>query len=644
MAFSKDTVSAGSASPGKSLQQGLQAEMETLRRVIDSLAEGVIIADNKGRFILFNPVAEKILGIGLQDVDSSEWTQVYGCYFPDRLTPYPSDQLPLAKAIKGEVINNEIIFIKNAMRPDGIYINISASPLKDDKERIVGGTVILRDITENILAEKIKEQSEMRINAQFRGFPIPTYVWQRRGDDFILVDYNDAAHTITNGNAKKYIGKQFSKIFQDSPHIRKDLVRAFEEKSIVAREMPHRMKTTGEDKQFVFTYVYVPTNLMMMHMQDITELKQTEKELRKLSNAVEQTADSIIITNKKGTIEYVNQGFVETTGYSRDDAIGKTPNFLKSGKHDKKFYDNLWKTIRSGQTFRGTIINKKKNGELYWSQQSITPMKDEYDKISHYVSVLKDITEFKKRQEQEFNLRVAQEVQTNFYKNGMTIPGFDLAGETYSAEETNGDYFDFIRFNDGACGLVIGDVSGHGVGSALIMAETRAYLRAFAKKESDPGVLLTLLNNELVADLDETHFVTMILARIDPKKKVLHYASAAHEPAYLLNGEGRIKNKLESMDIPLGFIQDTQYQKSEAIRLHAGDIAVFLTDGIIEAHIDEARPFGVERALETVVKYRKQTSRQIIHNLYQRVKTYTPDLPQQDDITSIVFKVNGKSK
>jgi PAS domain S-box-containing protein len=82
----------------------------------------------------------------------------------------------------------------------------------------------------------------------------------------------------------------------------------------------------------------------------------------------------VIITDKEGFIEYVNPAFETTTGYSREDALGKTPRILKSGEHDEEFYQKLWSQILSGQPYRGTIINRKKTGETYWSEQTTTPM------------------------------------------------------------------------------------------------------------------------------------------------------------------------------------------------------------------------------------------------------------------------------
>jgi PAS domain S-box-containing protein len=91
---------------------------------------------------------------------------------------------------------------------------------------------------------------------------------------------------------------------------------------------------------------------------------------------VEQTADSVVITDRQGTIEYVNPAFEANTGYSPEEAMGKTPRILKSALHDREFYSRLWNQILEGETFRGTLVNRKKSGELYWTEQTITPIKD----------------------------------------------------------------------------------------------------------------------------------------------------------------------------------------------------------------------------------------------------------------------------
>ena len=613
---------------------------QALQSVLNRLGEGVIIADKAGNFVYFNPVAENILGIGKQEISQVEWSSVYGTFYPDQVTPFPSERLPLARAINGEEVSSELIFIKNPERPAGVFIEVSAFPLSDPSGALSGGTVILRDVTGIKRAEAAQNHSEERVKAQFKGFPIPTYIWQRNGGDFILIDYNNAAQKFTNGKVEKFLGAKTSEIFSDAPEVQEDFDRCFTKKKRSSRVLSsYRLRTTNEEKEMIFNYIFVPPDLVMLHTEDITEQKNNLETVKVLSSAVEQTADSVIIANKKGIIEYVNPAFETTTGYSREEAIGKTPKILQSGMHDKEFYQNLWSTVLSGEPYRGTIINKKKNGELYWSEQTITPMKDEAGNITNFVSVLKDITELREKQEQEFQLRIAHELQQRYYKVKAAVPGFDITGATYSAVQTNGDYFDFIPLKDGSLGMVLGDVSGHGVGAALIMAQTRSCLRAFAKVESDPGILLTWLNNELAADLDPQHYVTLVFARLNPAQNTLDYANAGHLPTYLMNREGDVRDVLDSTGIPLGVMSDYQYSNGKSVKLEAGDILFFLTDGITEAQALDETEFEFDRALEIVKSNRSQPAKIIMEQLYQAVRSFSQNKPQEDDITAIICKV-----
>jgi two-component system cell cycle sensor histidine kinase/response regulator CckA len=117
-----------------------------------------------------------------------------------------------------------------------------------------------------------------------------------------------------------------------------------------------------------------------------------EAERRRLSTAIEQTADCVIITDTEGTILYVNPAFEQITGYSRAEAIGQNPRMLKSGKHDAAFYQDLWSTLRAGKNWRGRFVNRKKDGTLYTGDASISPALDESGNIVNYVDVQRDIT------------------------------------------------------------------------------------------------------------------------------------------------------------------------------------------------------------------------------------------------------------
>lgn len=139
------------------------------------------------------------------------------------------------------------------------------------------------------------------------------------------------------------------------------------------------------------------TNIKIIYL-DITDRKNAENELRKLSRAIEQNPVSVVITDKDGKIEYVNPRFTQHTGFNLNEAIGERPSILKSGEMDNVFYSNLWNTIISGKTWQGELINKNKKGEFYWDLKSISPILDKDGNITNFVAVSEDITEKKKKE------------------------------------------------------------------------------------------------------------------------------------------------------------------------------------------------------------------------------------------------------
>lgn len=372
---------------------------------------------------------------------------------------------------------------------------------------------------------------------------------------------------------------------------------------------------------------------------ELSNKESAQTQIQMLTNAVEQTADSIIITNKEGVIEYVNPAFESTTGFTRQEVLGQTPRILKSGVQDGAFYKKLWDTIRSGQVFRGTLANRKKNGEIFFAEQTITPMKGATGEITHYVTVIKDVTEQRKLQEQQFQMSLARTIQQQFYRMPPPqVEGFDLAGVSYPANETGGDYFDFVMLPDSRIGIATGDVSGHGMSSALLMAELRAYLRAFAQKISDIGEILSLMNTALASDLELGSYATLIFCRLQPGSRTIQYASAGHTPGFVLDSNGAVKRTLDSIDIPLGFLPGHKFNCSEPFILEPGEILALLTDGITEAERPDQDPFGVKRALAFIQAHREESAHEIATKLFHAVRDFSDGMPQVDDITVVICK------
>ncbi|MBN1318728.1 MAG: SpoIIE family protein phosphatase, partial [Anaerolineales bacterium] len=326
------------------------------------------------------------------------------------------------------------------------------------------------------------------------------------------------------------------------------------------------------------------------------------------------------------------------TGYTLEEAVGNTPRLLKSGHHDDAFYRDLWERISSGNHFRATVLNKKRDGTLFWVEQTITPLIDNENQITHYVSVIKDITELRQKQEQDFQLDIARKVQQQFYPENVSLPGYDIAGGVYPADETGGDYYDFIHTPDGRLWFIIGDVAGHGIGSALIMSETRAYVHAYVEIESDPGTVLKSINRKFARD-PKGRFVTMLLAQLDTGNRSLVFTNAGHLPAYLLDPAGEVSTILKNTAIPLGTLPDWQYTASEPVQLPAGHLLLFLTDGVLEAENMEGEQFGMDRVLQVIRANLNVGAQQIIERIYQAIDAFAGGRRQQDDITLVVCKI-----
>jgi len=186
--------------------------------------------------------------------------------------------------------------------------------------------------------------------------------------------------------------------------------------------------------------------------------------MRKLTLAVEQTADSVMITDRNGIIDYVNHAFEQVTGYTRAEALGRTGNIVKSGFHDAHFYGELWKTIRSGNAFRAVFRNRRKSGQIYCEEKTITPIRDDSGEISHFVSTAKEVTD-----------RINEEERLNRLANYDGLTGLPnralfmdrLQGALAAAKRNNrlvGLFFmDLDRFK------AVNDTLGHAAGDKFLV-------------------------------------------------------------------------------------------------------------------------------------------------------------------------------
>ncbi len=234
--------------------------------------------------------------------------------------------------------------------------------------------------------------------------------------------------------------------------------------------------------------------------------------------------------------------------------------------------------------------------------------------------------------------RIAQEIQRRLFPaEAPRLAGFDIGGAVYPAAATAGDYFDYIPLRDDCLGIVVGDVSSHGMGPALVMAETRACLRTLAQSHDDVGEMLTRANRLLVRDTDDLHFVTLALARLEPKTRRMTYASAGQR-GYLFDRGGNVR-VLDATSAPLGIEKEMCVPVAPPVNLEAGQLLVFFTDGVVEAESHGHVRFGAHRAVQLIQSEREKPAAQIVAAIYQAVCDFRGQHSQLDDITAVVVKV-----
>jgi serine phosphatase RsbU (regulator of sigma subunit) len=242
----------------------------------------------------------------------------------------------------------------------------------------------------------------------------------------------------------------------------------------------------------------------------------------------------------------------------------------------------------------------------------------------------------------ELKLEMAREIQQALLPvRDPEVAGFDISGASLATEAVGGDYFDYISLPGRCLGIAVGDATGHGVGSALMITQTQAYLRALALTHDGAGEILTLANRALADGFQQSRFVTVFFARLDPHGASLTYSSAGHPEGCHLGPSGELKGRLTSNNLPLGLVPSEIFRESPAIKLAPGDLVLLLTDGVLETKGVDSASFGVERVLNTVRAVSGQQSREIVQHLLQVVQDYSRDLPLADDITAVAIKFTG---
>lgn len=245
--------------------------------------------------------------------------------------------------------------------------------------------------------------------------------------------------------------------------------------------------------------------------------------------------------------------------------------------------------------------------------------------------------EARERERLEQELRVAWLIQQTLLPHEVpNLPGYEIAAYYRPAREVGGDFYDFLYFEDGQVGLIIGDVTDKGVPAALVMATTRTLLRAAAERLTDPGPTLERVNELLHPDIPQRMFVTCLYALLDPASGRLRYANAGHDLPYRRHADG--VDELRATGMPLGLMPGMKYEEKEVV-LAEGDTVLFHSDGLVEAHNVAGEMFGFPRLKEKMGLQQEGDTMAVIEFLLRELGQFTGDeWEQEDDVTLVILK------
>ena len=408
-------------------------------------------------------------------------------------------------------------------------------------------------------------------------------------------------------------------------------------------------------------------------------LVSLQEEIELHTRAMSSTSCGITISDARHPerpLIYVNDAFVEVTGYSREEALGRSCRFLQKDDRDQPAVHRIRRAIREGVHCKALLRNYKKDGTFFWNELIMSPIKGKDGELTHFVGVQTDVTEREsakrdlliKQEELESanrqiaalnerlkseNMRLSAELDITRQMQKMILPNneeicasdyLDIAAFMEAADEVGGDYYDILQ-GDGTVKIGIGDVTDHGLESGVVMLMAQTAVRTLLNSgETDPARFLDILNQTVYGNVQRMKSDrNLSLSLIDYACKGDYgqaRLSGQHEQMIVIRRDGTVEIvETEDLGFPIGLDEDiAEFFDHVTVDLQSGDGLVLFTDGITEAEGANHELFGLERLCHSAQANWQGSSNSIKDAIIADVREHIGGEKVYDDITLLVIK------
>lgn len=621
-----------------------------MRRVIEQSASAMMITDSLGNIEYVNPkfaeltgyTADELLGQSPKILQSGKISREF----------YQSmwDSLINRGEWQGEIQNRN----KNG-REYWVYESISA--IKNKAGDITHFLAIEEDITQSKALESALAESEERFRqmAELSG----EWLWEQDPEGYYLYS-SIAVNQILGFSQEQIVGKHYTELLtvQDQ-QTQSGFSTIHQPFNALVNHYRHRdghlviTESTGlpiiSDQGQLLKWRGVDRDITAK-LQFQNALIESEKRTRLI---IESSINAIIIMDAYGIITDWNRRAENMFGWAANEAIGQRLDELIM---PTRFRDQHRQGLRTFlETGDGPILNRqveltatRRNGSEFPVEVSVSPLKLGNTYI--FSGFVHDISGRKAAEQQirqvqvdlavaRNEIKIAQEIQANLLPaSPIETDNFEITGFCLPADRVGGDYYDYFYRDETHLDIVIADVSGHSIGPALFMVETRSALRVQTDPSVTPAQSLTALNDFLFDDLNHTdYFVTLFYMQIDLARQRLIYANAGHPPPLLFTRTEMQLTELDADGLIVGIRTAVRFEEKTA-RLAAGDIVLFYTDGLIEAENADQEFFGLERVKTVFLRHAFEKPQAIIDAMLDALRRFRQADSFNDDITIVVFK------